>query len=433
MCVCTHCNGLCQQRECARARPRVLEPSDAAFMSKSALVSVTLFPNCPAPAPAIGSHDGGGVVAAAPSTETIHVVLPLRPSQCTVGALCEKLFGTWDARAFAGSATTLPRMTENERRLARYRAAAEEARIKAGGPVHFDGFGHPSVIHGFLPSHASVLRARRAGDEAGDNELCRASEALDRERPANTILLRDGQTLELHEVDPDTELDTNYRQIDQMVLEARAKASTLSPGGGGRKKPTTKKKKGKESLKNSIAATPKSAKIRQMQERSSRSLAASETMRKMKMTASMTSTSAGSSLSGRLDSTTAADSDDELDYGYGTALLMSVRTAYYFVLVRWVVGDGETMRIGPLSARHTVADLAVLVQRRLAIEVSKQRITFRGRLLDLGQRLGRLGLVNEHVTDPLLLSKVDEGTFEAAKDGAGRRADEKSVGEKVVF
>ena len=138
-------------------------------------------------------------------------------------------------------------------------------------------------------------------------------------------------------------------------------------------------------------------------------------------------------MSGRLDSTTAADSDDELDYGYGTALLMSVRTAYYFVLVRWVVGDGETMRIGPLSARHTVADLAVLVQRRLAIEVSKQRITFRGRLLDLGQRLGRLGLVNEHVTDPLLLSKVDEGTFEAAKDGAGRRADEKSVGEKVVF
>ena len=127
-----------------------------------------------------------------------------------------------------------------------------------------------------------------------------------------------------------------------------------------------------------------------------------------------------------------AYSDTELEYGYGTSLLMSVRTAYFFLLVRWVV-SGEMMRVGPVSARHTVADLAVLVQRKLGVEVSRQRMTFRGNLLSLGTRLGRLGLVNEHVPDPVLLSQVDEAVFLEKDGGAGQRADLKSVGEKLVF
>jgi hypothetical protein len=400
----------------------------------TALISVTLVPHrprLPPPPPAAGSYDDGEVVLMPeppelppeppelppePPRETIHVVLPRRPSECTVGALCEKLFGVWDARAVRSAATTLSRMTETERRLARYRQEA----AKAGGLVRFDGFGHPAVVGAFLPSHALVVRARRVGDEAGDEELCRASEAFDRGRPAHAVLLCDGQTLALHEVDPDAALDTSYRRIDQLVLAARAKASALSPGGGARKMKNSKKKKNNNNNNSNSKKAKKMA--------AAASTSSGRSTKKEKNRAAAASAVSVAAASGG-----APDSDAELDYGYGTALLMSVRTAYYFVLARWVVGDGEALRLGPVSARHTVADLAVLVQRKLGLVVSKQRMTFRGRLLELGERLGRLGLVNEHVTDPVLLSEVGEGTFEVVEDGAGMRADRKSVGEKVVF
>ena len=60
-------------------------------------------------------------------------------------------------------------------------------------------------------------------------------------------------------------------------------------------------------------------------------------------------------------------------------------------------------------------------------------MTFSGNLLSLGTRLGRLGLVNEHVPDPVLLSQVDEAVFLEKDGGVRQRADLKSVGEKLCF
>ena len=68
------------------------------------VVAVTLYPSVqgkPLPPPQKGSHEGGAATTELVSTarETIHVALPVRPSECTVGALCEKLFGVWHSRA----------------------------------------------------------------------------------------------------------------------------------------------------------------------------------------------------------------------------------------------------------------------------------------------------------------------------------------------
>ena len=171
------------------------------------------------------------------------------------------------------------------------------------------------------------------------------------------MLLCDGQTLALHEVDPDAALDTSYRRIDQLVLAARAKASALSPGGGARKMKNSKKKKNNNNNSNSKKAKKMAA---------AASTSSGRSTKKEKNRAAAASAVSVAAASGG-----APDSDAELDYGYGTALLMSVRTAYYFVLARWVVGDGEALRLGPVSARHTVADLAVLVQRKLGLVVFK--------------------------------------------------------------
>ena len=289
--------------------------------------------------------------------------------------------------------------SDNERRLSEY---AQAARARAGidaQPPCWDGFGHPGVIARFLPSQALLKRTARHGDLEGDDEICRASEALDaRRRSAHDVQLKDGQCLSLHEIDPDTELDGCYRQVDQWILEARERegpgigAAKSYPGGigSGRSSGRHGGSKGRHGKKKS-----------------------------------------NSKNKGPLNS----DSDSE--YDYGTSLLMSVRTAYYFLLVRRVVGgDATMMRIGPVSAKHTVADLAVLVCRQTGLEVSRQRMTFRGRLLALGDRLGPLGLVNEFVTDPVMLTEVSETTFyEMMEAGAGGRQmlERMTVGEKLTY
>ena len=60
---------------------------------------------------------------------------------------------------------------------------------------------------------------------------------FDLRRSEHAIRLRDGQTLTLHEIDPDIELDTKYRQIDQMILTSGANGGSRPQIGarGGKK------------------------------------------------------------------------------------------------------------------------------------------------------------------------------------------------------
>ena len=390
----------------------------------SACVSVTLYPFDSLPSLAnsksinSGEVAGGFKRASKPTSQTIYVSLPLRPSQCTVGALVKRLFGAWDKRAIIDESSQ--NMTENEKRLAAYRAAALK---NSGGPAIFEGFGHPKVATHFLPSQASL---RCFGGPDGDIELCRASQAFDSSRPEYSILLKNGQALSLHEINPDAELDSRYKEIDQLIF-----AQTT---GFGSKRNAAKGKPSREGYKKN--------KKTKHNINSNRRAGSDPSQHRLSSTSTSTLSSYRSQIDGKRSMLEEAalvggfnddfeyESDDEFDYG--TKLLISARKAYYFLLAKWIVGE-TLMRIGPVSQKHTVGDLAVLCQRKLGIEVSRLRMTFRGRLLKLGMRLEHLGLINEHVSDPLILSKVGEATFEIKMRETGQSVVEKPISEKLEF
>ena len=95
-------------------------------------------------------------------------------------------------------------------------------------------------------------------------------------------------------------------------------------------------------------------------------------------------------------------------------LLQAIKERLFWVNIQWMVG-GATMELGPITTRHVIADLAVLLERATGIQVSNQRMMYQGIMVQLHQRADEIGL-SEHSTDPIFLTVLTVDDFEMEEE-----------------
>ncbi len=335
--------------------------------------------------------------------EALTVVLPSRPSRGTAGRLLAGLFlgqravvlGEEDllpalsSRRHDRSRGARPRVPPDSPSPTPVAAAASASSASSASPystatLTLRGPLPSPRVRNIWPSHAWL---QQAGSGA---VLCRCALGFDPRRPEHALMVKNGQLLALREFDPHEMIAQRLKEID-MIIYAKA-AAKVQGGGAGRvpHKRKTRKQGG------GGGTTHRRGRARGH---------------------------AGGRTSGDDDD----DDDDENDEGPTPGeevedneydeddllnLLCSVRASFYMVRLQWMVG-GRQLAVGPVSAAHAVCDLLTAVADAAALEPALIRLTWRGNILPLGQRLGPLG-IKQYVTDPVFVTVLDEPTAAAA-------------------
>ena len=301
------------------------------------------------------------------TTSVLHVQIPPRPTFCNLNALVYKLWGCW-AQCAVEPPPDL--RTANEKT---YRVT------KAIG--HDNGsleWGHSAIVSHFLPSLTEIRSSNGV-------PLCRASLAFDKKRKESKIPLKNGVLLHLFGLEPHAMLKTRQKEMENIMKKqeiARKKGKTV--------------KIAKRSTAMVVAATAPST------TGSTTKTGTKKLTRKQRWAASTAQKK--QIMINKQKEEEANEEDQEL------LLLQAIMGGMFTLTVQFVVG-GQTVSIGPVSIRHVVADVAVLLERQTGIQIKHQRLMFHGVLLNLHSMLGDIGIKNTSINDVFFLTVVDAHDF----------------------
>ena len=312
--------------------------------------------------------------------QVLYIQIPSRPTISTLHSLVQKLWGGWTAL----SVLPPPDLRTNA-----------EKRYNVGALISHDHgditYGHPAVIEHFLPS-LSELRMYAAGKLTLQ---VRAATAYDPSTREAQIQLNHHHVVELCYLDPNEMLE--QRRVE---LEAVFKAQDVARKTGKLAKKVKVMKKREDDGTGTTGNT------------GTKSFQGFKTKTKLSAKQIRMQAKKQQALQKRRE-------EDEAKEDVDLLLLQSMQSpGMFYVVVCWVVG-GTTIEVGPVSEKHVVADVAVLLERATGSYVRTMRMSFHGQLLLLHHMLGDIGLrANNRKNDMMYVTMIsEEDMVEKIEDG----------------
>jgi hypothetical protein len=306
-----------------------------------------------------------------PTTSVLHVQISPRPTFCNLNALVYKLWGCW-AQCAVEPPPDL--RTANEKRYQVTKAIGHD-----NGSLEW---GHSTMVSHFLPSLTEIRSSNGV-------PLCRASLAFDKKRKESKIPLKNGVLLHVFGLEPHAMLKARQKEMENIMKKqeiARKKGKTA--------------KIAKRSTAMVVAATAPST--TGSTTKTGTKTGTKKLTRKQKWAASTALKK--QIMINKQKEEEANEEDEEL------LLLQAIMGGMFTLTIQFVVG-GHRVSIGPVSIRHVVADVAVLLERQTGIQIKHQRLMFHGVLLNLHSMLGDIGVKNTPMNDVFFLTVVDAHDF----------------------